>query len=165
MDATGFEPVAASTAKVLVLGTLPGQESLRRGEYYAHPRNSFWRIVETLFGISAESAYAERVRMLSEAGVALWDVCATANRPGSLDLSIRHDTVVPNEFAAFLKAHPQLKLICFNGAKAATLFRKHVKLNGAIRYVDLPSTSPAHAAMSFAEKVKRWSVIREECET
>ncbi|HUF81122.1 MAG TPA: hypothetical protein VMN03_08295, partial [Burkholderiales bacterium] len=79
------------------------------------------------------------------------------------DVSIRHATVVPNDFAAFLKTHPQLKLICFNGAKAAALFRKHVKLSGAIRCVDLPSTSPAHAAMSFPDKVKRWSVIREEC--
>jgi TDG/mug DNA glycosylase family protein len=165
MHASGFEPVAAPAAKVLVLGTLPGQESLRRGEYYAHRRNAFWRIVEELFGIPADTAYAERVRRLSEAGVGLWDVCAAANRPGSLDLSIRHDTVVPNDFVAFLKAHPQLKLICFNGAKAADLFRKHVKLNDTVRCIDLPSTSPANAAMSFPDKVKRWSVIRAECET
>lgn len=165
MDAAGFEPVAAPTAKVLVLGTLPGQESLRRGEYYAHPRNSFWRVVEALFGISVETPYAERIRRLSDAGVALWDVCAAANRPGSLDVSIRHDTVIANDFTAFLKTHPQLKLICFNGAKAAALFRKHVRLNGEIRCVGLPSTSPAHAAISFTDKVKRWSAIREECET
>jgi double-stranded uracil-DNA glycosylase len=163
MHATGFEPLAAPGAKVLVLGTLPGQESLRRGEYYAHPRNSFWRIVEILFGIPAESPYSDRVRRLGDAGVALWDVCAAANRPGSLDLAIRHDSVVPNDFAAFLQAHPQVKLICFNGAKAAALFRKHVKLDGEIRCIDLPSTSPAHAAMSLPEKVKRWSVIRDEC--
>jgi len=163
MHATGFEPIAASGTKVLVLGTLPGQESLRRGEYYAHPRNSFWRIVEILFGISAESPYSDRVRKLGDAGVALWDVCAAANRPGSLDLSIRHDSVVPNDFTAFLKAHPQLKLIGFNGAKAAALFRKHVILDIEIRCVDLPSTSPAHAAMSLPDKVERWSVIRDEC--
>jgi hypoxanthine-DNA glycosylase len=164
-DARGFEPIETPTAKVLVLGTLPGQESLRRGEYYAHPRNAFWRIIEALFGIPAEAGYAERARKLSGAGVALWDVCATANRPGSLDLSIRHDTVVPNDFAEFLNAHKQLKLICFNGAKAAALFREHVKLDGGVECVDLPSTSPAHAAMPFSEKVKRWSVIREACET
>ena len=160
MDASGFEPIATPAARVLILGTLPGQESLRRGEYYAHSRNAFWRIMEAIFAIPADIAYDERVRMLGQAGVALWDVCAAANRPGSLDVSICHDSVVANDFTAFLAAHPQISLICFNGAKARDLFRKHVKLNAAMRFVDLPSTSPANAAMSFDEKVKRWSVIR-----
>ena len=97
--------------------------------------------------------------------MALWDVCASANRPGSLDLSIRRDSVVPNNFAEFLKLHPHVKLICFNGAKAGGLFRKHVKLNRAVPFADLPSTSPANAAISFSEKVKRWAVIKAECET
>ena len=165
MDAKGFAPMAAPSAKVLVLGSLPGEESLRRGEYYANPRNVFWRIVESLFSIPKEMAYAERVRKLNEVGVALWDVCAAATRPGSLDLSIRRGTEVPNDFAAFLAAHQQVKLICFNGAKAAALFREHVRLKDTVRCLDLPSTSPAHAAMSFDEKVKRWDVIREACET
>lgn len=165
MDARGFEPRAAPSARVLVLGTLPGEESLRRGEYYANPRNVFWRIVESLFSIPADEPYAERVRRLNEAGVALWDVCAAASRPGSLDLSIRRGTEVPNDFAAFLATHPHIKLICFNGAKAAALFREHVKLSVAVESVDLPSTSPAHAAMSFEEKLKRWDVIRKACET
>jgi TDG/mug DNA glycosylase family protein len=116
-------------------------------------------------GVPAESPYAERIRRLNESGVALWDVCAAANRPGSLDDSIRHDSVVPNDFATFLKAHPQVTLICFNGAKAAALFRKHVGVNDVIRCVALPSTSPAHAAMSFSDKVKKWKVVREECES
>jgi double-stranded uracil-DNA glycosylase len=165
MEARGFEPKAIPSARVLVLGTLPGEESLRRGEYYANPRNVFWRIVESLFGIPTEMPYAERVRKLNEAGVALWDVCAAATRPGSLDLSIRRGSEVPNDFAAFLADHPHIKLICFNGAKAAALFRKHVKPSVAVECVDLPSTSPAHAAMSFDEKVKRWEVIRKACET
>ena len=156
MDAKGFEPVAAPSAKVLVLGTLPGAESFRRGEYYANPHNVFWRVVESLFGIPRETAYAERVRRLNEVGVALWDVCAAATRPGSLDLSIRRGTEVPNDLTAFISAHPHIKLICFNGAKAGALFREHVKLTSTVPCVDLPSTSPAHAAMSFAEKVKRW---------
>jgi double-stranded uracil-DNA glycosylase len=159
MDSSGFEPIATPAAKVLVLGTLPGQESLRRGEYYANPRNAFWRIVEEIFGIPAAIPYAERVRRLSEAGVALWDVCAAAHRPGSLDLSIRHDSVVPNDFAAFLEAHPRIRLIAFNGAKAGALFRKHVK-GIPVPCIDLPSTSPAHAAMALSEKVRLWSGIR-----
>jgi len=159
MDSSGFEPIATPAAKVLILGTLPGQESLRRGEYYANPRNAFWRIVEEILGIPASIPYAERVRRLSEAGVALWDVCAAAHRPGSLDLAIRHDSVVPNDFAAFLETHPQIRLIAFNGAKAAALFRKHVK-GISVRCIDLPSTSPAHAAMALPEKVRLWSAIR-----
>ena len=117
MNARGFEPKAGAAAKVLVLGTLPGEESLRRGEYYAHPRNVFWRIVESLFGIPASEPYADRVRKLNEAGVALWDVCAAATRPA------------------------------------------------AVKCVELPSTSPALAAMPFEEKLKRWAVIRQACET
>ena len=165
MHARGFEPKAIASARVLVLGTLPGEESLRRGEYYANPRNAFWRIVECLFGIPRDEPYADRVRKLNEAGVALWDVCAAATRPGSLDHAIRRGSEVPNDFAAFLAAHPHIRLICFNGAKAAALFRKHVKPCVAVKCIDLPSTSPAHAAMSFEEKLKRWDVVRKACET
>src|SRR4051812_24365681 len=164
MDARGFEAIAAPSAKALILGSLPGEESLRRGQYYANPRNVFWRIIESLFGIPREMPYEDRVRKLSEAGVALWDVCAAATRSGSLDQSIRRGTEVPNDFAAFLADHPHVKLICFNGAKAASVFRERVKLNSTVQCVDLPSTSPAHAAMSFEEKLKRWEVIREACE-
>jgi double-stranded uracil-DNA glycosylase len=163
MNSSSFAPASTPAAKVLVLGTLPGQESLRRGEYYAHPRNAFWRIVEELFGIPEKSEYAERLRLLNAAWVALWDVCAAAHRPGSLDVSIKSET--PNDFAAFLNAHRGVKLICFNGAKAAALFRKHVQLDEGLRCVDLPSTSPANAAIPFSEKVKRWSVVKEACDT
>jgi hypoxanthine-DNA glycosylase len=121
--------------------------------------------MEAIVGIPAKSAYEERVRKLTDAGIALWDVCAAAYRPGSLDLAIRRGSEVPNDFGAFLRAHPQLKLICFNGAKAAELFRKHVKLDTPMRYCDLPSTSPANARVPFREKVALWSVIRRECET
>jgi len=165
MDAKGFEAKATPSAKVLVLWSLPGEESIRRGEYYANPLNAFWLIVESLLGIPADEPYAERVRKLNEAGVALWDVCAAATRPGSLDLSIQRGSEVPNDFAAFLAAHPHIKLICFNGAKAAALFREHVKPSVSVECIDLPSTSTAHAAMSFEEKVKRWDVIRKACET
>jgi len=157
VNSSSFAPASAPDAKLLVLGTLPSQESLRRREYYAHSRNAFWRIVEVIFGIPAGAPYAERVRLLNEAGIALWDVCAAAHRPGSLDSAIRSET--PNDFARFLEAHPRVRLIAFNGAKAADLFRKHVALAVDIPCVDLPSTSPAHAAMPFSEKVKRWSII------
>ncbi|HET9651880.1 MAG TPA: DNA-deoxyinosine glycosylase [Usitatibacter sp.] len=164
MRASSFEPMAAPTAKVLVLGSLPGQESLRRHEYYAHPRNAFWRIVEDLFGIPAKSEYRERIRRLNDAGIALWDVCAAAHRPGSLDGAIRGGSVDANDFATFLGSHPRVTLIAFNGAKAAALFRKHVHLETP-RTIILPSTSPANATMAYDAKLKLWSEIRNVCES
>jgi len=163
MIASSFQPIATSTSKVLVLGSLPGQESLRRGEYYAHPRNAFWRIVEALFGIPATSDYRERTHRLMNAGIALWDVCAAAHRPGSLDSAIQGASVNPNDFATFFCAHPRVTLIAFNGAKAAELYRKHVGLTMQ-RSIVLPSTSPANAGIPYDEKLERWSEIKRVCE-
>jgi len=160
----GFPPIADAHARVLILGSLPGQVSLQRQQYYAQPHNAFWKIMGRLFGAGLESPYEERVQRLVQSGVALWDVCASAQRPGSLDASIVHSSVVPNELAAFIETHPNVGLICFNGGKAADLYRRHV-LPGlpasvrAIRYATLPSTSPAHAAMPFEEKLTRWTAV------
>jgi hypoxanthine-DNA glycosylase len=166
----GFSPVAEEDARVLVLGTLPGQISLRKGEYYGQSRNAFWRIVGDLFGIDPGLPYEERKRRLTAARVALWDVCEAAHRPGSQDASIHLDSMEANDFESFLKLHRQLKLICFNGAKAGDLFRRKVlpELSDRTkipRFQTLPSTSPANAAMPYLEKLSRWSVVRRECET
>ena len=170
MPTKGFPPVADDTAKVLVLGTLPGQVSLAKGEYYAQPQNTFWRIMGTLFGIDRNLPYEERKRLLITAGVALWDVCEAAHRPGSLDTAIEMDSMQANDFEGFIKSHPQLRLICFNGAKAADLFRRKVmsKLPGTVQMPQLqtlPSTSPANAAVRYEEKLAQWTVIKRECET
>jgi hypoxanthine-DNA glycosylase len=161
----GFPPIADAHARVLILGSLPGQVSLRQQQYYAQPRNAFWPLMGHLFGAGPELPYDERARRLILSGVALWDVCAAAHRPGSLDASIRADSVVPNDFAAFIAAHPHIRLIAFNGSKAAELYRRIV-LPGlpaalqAIRCETLPSTSPAHASMTPEDKLARWSIIR-----
>lgn len=160
----GFPPIANAQARVLILGSLPGQMSLQRQQYYAHPHNAFWKVMGCLFGAGPELPYAERAQRLARSGIALWDVCAAAQRPGSLDTSILHSSVVPNDFAAFIEAHPDVGLICFNGGKAADLYRRLV-LPGlpatarAIRTETLPSTSPAHAAMTFEEKLTRWARV------
>jgi TDG/mug DNA glycosylase family protein len=159
MDSSGFAPIAAADAKVLILGTLPGQVSLLRGQYYAHPQNGFWRIMEALFGISVKAPYEQRTRELTQAGIALWDVCGAGFRPGSLDSAIRRGSEMPNDFVEFLNGHPQVALICFNGKKARELFDKHVRLEAPVRTHDLPSTSAANARMSLAEKIARWAVI------
>lgn len=166
MHADGFPPVQDVHARVLVLGSLPGPVSLRERQYYAQPRNASWRIMGALFGAGPERPYEERLKFLVRHRVALWDVCASAHRPGALDASIRRASVVPNDFAAFFDAHPELRLVCFNGQTAAELYRLQV-LPGLpaefqeLRRATLPSTSPAHAAMSFEHKLERWNIVRE----
>jgi len=165
MHAKGFPPIADAHAKILILGSLPGQVSLQRRQYYAQPHNAFWKIMGRLFRAGPELPYDERAQRLVGQGIALWDVCAAAQRPGSLDASIVPSSVVPNDFAAFIESHPRIHLICFNGAKAADLYRRAVlrTLPTALRpigYATLPSTSPAHAAMTFEEKFARWSIVR-----
>ena len=169
MKSQGFPPIAGPRAKVLVLGTLPGQPSLAAGEYYAHPRNGFWRIIGDLFEVPLDLPYPDRTRRLASSGVAVWDVCEAAHRPGSLDTAIHSASVVANDFESFLEKHRELRLICFNGAKAAELYRKSVfpKLPESlqsIRCETLPSTSPANASIPYATKLSRWSIVKEACE-
>ena len=163
MHSKGFEPIAALDARVLILGTLPSQLSLQQGQYYAQPRNAFWEIMGELFGASRALDYDERKRRLIDSGVALWDVCASAHRAGSLDSAIRRPKA--NDFGAFFAQHPNITLVCFNGAKAAKLFDPESRLASwpNIRSMTLPSTSPASARMSFQDKLSLWSVVRAEC--
>jgi hypoxanthine-DNA glycosylase len=155
----GFPPVARADARVLLLGTLPGVASLRQQRYYGHPANAFWRIMGEIAGASPTLPYEERLERLIACNIALWDVCASAEREGSLDSAIRGP--VPNNFAAFFAAHQSVGLICFNGQPAHQLFRRLVApgLDGQAaalpRHV-LPSTSPAHARMTYETKLAHW---------
>ena len=161
----GFDPIARDDARVLVLGTIPSQRSLAEGRYYAHPQNSFWKIMEALFADGARLDYSDRAEMLRRSRVALWDVLQAAERPGSMDSSIVAGAAVPNDIAAFLREHKQVDSIFFNGATAEKLFRDRVAatlpLAPALTVVRLPSTSPAHASMSFDQKLAAWEVVSE----
>jgi TDG/mug DNA glycosylase family protein len=162
----GFPPVARADARVLVLGSLPGQASLAASQYYAQPQNAFWRIMGALFEAGPEHAYDERLRRLVEARVALWDVCASAARPGSLDHRIDKRSVAANDFAGFFAAHRQVAAIFFNGATAErlylTLARPTLPPDAAdIVTRRLPSTSPAHAGVSFLQKLDAWKEVAE----
>jgi hypoxanthine-DNA glycosylase len=155
---TSFEPLSLPSAKVLILGSMPGAASLAAQQYYAHPRNSFWRIVAGVADFDAAAPYPERVAALTCSGMALWDVLRSCVRPGSLDSSIQAGTRVPNDFASFFAAHPGIRRVCFNGAEAQKSFDKQV-LPGlciqGISYVRLPSTSPAHP-VAFEQKLSAW---------
>ncbi|HRP67163.1 MAG TPA: DNA-deoxyinosine glycosylase [Thauera sp.] len=159
-----FPAVYRADARVLVLGSMPGEASLAAGEYYAHPRNAFWPIMGALFGAGVELPYAQRLERLTAAGVALWDVIARCVRAGSLDSAIAHDSIEANDFAALFATCPHIGHVFFNGAAAETAFRRHVRLAPGIqrpRLTRLPSTSPAHAARSFEAKLTAWQCVRD----
>ena len=154
---TGFPPVERADATILILGSLPGQRSIAEQQYYAHPQNAFWRIMEELFGV--EGDYAERCRQLVENRIALWDVLMSSFRPGSMDADISLGEATPNDFAGFFSRHASVRLIAFNGRKAEQLFGRFVdplSVADDIRRIALPSTSPAYASLSFSGKVVAW---------
>ena len=156
----GFAPVARTDARVLILGSLPGERSLEAGEYYAHPRNAFWPIMRELIG--AAGSYRQRCTALTEHRLAMWDVLGSSIRPGSMDADIRMEDSRVNDFRVFFRAYPGIELICFNGLTAAVLFRKFVAVQAPqarLRQESLPSTSPAYASMRFSEKLDRWRVV------
>jgi hypoxanthine-DNA glycosylase len=154
-----FPPIVDARARVLVLGTLPGEESLRRAEYYAHPRNLFWPIVFALFGETPPADYQARLRFVGDRQIALWDVCAMAERRTSLDSEIKRET--PNPLHDLLDTHSGIRTIVFNGGGARRLYDRHFTRRPELAYLPMPSTSPAHASLNFAQKLARWQVLRE----
>jgi double-stranded uracil-DNA glycosylase len=159
-----FPPIASRTAHTLILGSLPGRKSLEMQQYYAHPQNAFWKLMTRIFDWPADLTYVQRTRALQRQGIALWDVFATAERPGSLDSAIVHATAEANDFRDFFRFHPKIRRVFFNGRKSEEIFRKRVLPQIAeefpqISYGSLPSSSPAHAGMRFADKLARWRAI------
>jgi len=155
-------PIASAGADTLILGSLPGRRSLQMQEYYAHPQNAFWKLIAAIFGAESSLPYTRRIQILTANGIALWDVLAAAERPGSLDSSIVAASVQVNDFASFYRVHPHIRRVLFNGRKAEDLYRRFAlpalpDQFGQMFYVSMPSTSPAHAGMTFAEKLERWS--------
>jgi hypoxanthine-DNA glycosylase len=162
--ARGFPPVIDERARVLVLGSLPGRASLEAGQYYAQPQNAFWRIMGALVEAGPELGYLQRLARLKRSSLALWDVLAAARRDGSLDASIIRETATVNDFASLFERHRRIELVCFNGRTAEELFRRRVLPSLPARLASvalhaLPSTSPAHAGMSFEAKLERWSIL------
>ncbi len=149
----------AENVRIMVIGSMPGEESLRRQQYYAHPRNNFWKFIAQSFTeINEDTAYEERIALLLKQGVGLWDVMRSCRRNGSLDSNIKD--VVANDFSVLSKETPQLRKLLFNGNKAYEAFMKSPNRVWAeqhnIELVLMPSTSPANASQSFDWKLETW---------
>ena len=149
-----------ANAKVLILGSMPGVKSLQDNQYYAHPRNVFWWIMEQLFDASPSKPYQQRQQILIDRGIAVWDVLYRCKRKGSLDSAIEQDSLTPNEFDSFLATNQQIGAILFNGKMAETLFQRHVVRPGKCSRISclrvLPSTSPANARLTPEQKLVSW---------
>ncbi len=155
-----FPAVAGRGARVLVLGSMPGEASLAARQYYAHPLNAFWRLAGDIFGAPRSLPYRARLRLLTSNGVALWDVLASCRRKGSSDSAIRRSSIMVNDIAGFLEKRPGIRKVLFNGAKAEECFRRYVlpglRCAARLELARLPSTSPAYASMNYAAKLKAW---------
>ena len=154
-----FAPLVDDRTRVLVLGSLPGDASLKAAQYYAHPQNGFWRLIGGVIGRDLHAmAYPDRVEALRAARIGLWDVIAAAERPGSLDAAIRSPQAA--DLLGLTARLPDLKAVAFNGATAAKGGRKALAGVRDLTLIDLPSSSPAHASRSLAEKAESWAALR-----
>lgn len=157
-----FAPIADLNAQVLILGSMPGIESLRQGEYYAHPRNHFWRLIGLMFEFNPALPYVERVQALMSSRIAVWDVLQSCTRQGSLDADIDKSSIVPNDFQSFFARHANITHVFFNGTTAEQIYRSKVlpTLDAPqLEYTRLPSSSPANASIAYERKIEAWRGI------
>lgn len=157
-----FPPIFRADARVLILGSMPGAESLRQRQYYAHLRNAFWPVMGAIFDAGPDRPYPDRVARLRAARVAVWDVVARCRRPGSLDSDIIPTSVIPNDIEGLVKRAPRLRRIVFNGGGAERWFLRFFRDRldreplARLDYIRLPSTSPACAALTRDRKIELW---------
>ena len=152
-----FEPISNKEATILILGTMPGEQSILLNQYYGHSRNNFWKFIYTIFETPFSDDYENKKALLLENNIALWDVLQVCERKGSLDSAIKNE--VANDFEHFLKNHSKINHIFFNVQKAASFFKKYVILEKQYQTTTLPSTSPANAGKTFEEKLLEWKKI------
>lgn len=154
----GFDPVVDAKTRLLILGSLPGDASLRAAQYYGHPRNAFWRLIGGVIDQDlAGLPYEDRLARLRAAGIGLWDVIASAERPGSLDAAIRRPEAA--DLRGLVESLPALRAVAFNGGTAARLGRAVLAAPPAgVTLIDLPSSSPAHAR-PFEQKAEAWAAL------
>ena len=149
-----FPPVIDTRTEVLILGTMPGEASLQHQQYYAHPRNRFWKVMEHVVEQTLPATYDERLKVLLRNRIGLWNVLHSAERAGSLDSAIRN--AKPNHLPEFLLAYPAIKIVAFNGLQVQSLFKKYFDFDEARRYIPLPATSPANARVNLEDLKTTW---------
>lgn len=152
-----FEPQINTKSKILILGSMPGIKSLEKQEYYAHPQNRFWKLAGMLCQVSDlyNFEYEKRIHTLLDNGYALWDVIKTCERTGSLDSDIQNE--IPNKIPEILNTYKNIEIICMNGNKAYTAFKKYFpKLLQTYKCCKMPSTSPANAKFSLNDLYNIW---------
>ena len=153
-----FKPVADDHTKILVVGSMPGEASLKARQYYAYKYNHFWRIISVLFNCDKPfSSYREKLSVLSQNSIGLWDSLKYCRRQGSLDKDIKYGKA--NNFSLLFKKYPSIKRIVFNGRAAEKFFKENNPLLSKYEYVLMPSTSPANAGKSFEEKLSFWRKV------
>ena len=160
MKKCSFPPSVTPDCSVLVLGSLPGDESLRQAQYYAHPRNAFWKIMGSLLGFDPSLPYGERLSLLNRGGVGLWDVVASGVRPGSLDQHISQEQ--PNDIAALLDSFPGIGVVCCNGTASHKYLKRYFPelfLRETLSVIQMPSTSPAAARLTYEQKFRAYEEI------
>lgn len=157
MKSFSFAPISNNEANILILGTMPGTKSLELNQYYGHNQNNFWKFMFDIFNEDFSNDYETKKALLQKNKIALWDVLQFCDRVGSLDSAIKNE--IANDFETFLKQHPNIKKILFNGQKAAAFFKKYVQLKNPYQLITLPSTSPANAAKTYQSKLDEWKII------
>ena len=154
---TSFDPISNSDTTILILGTMPGDKSLELGEYYGHPRNRFWKIISTITNNELPLTYSDKKGLLLKSKIGIWDVVHKAYKKGNLDSAI--EDVEPNDLDDFIARHKNLKVIGFNGTKSEELFDKYFDRKSSLKYISLPSTSPANTGIDFDNICKLWRQI------
>ncbi|HEY6530196.1 MAG TPA: DNA-deoxyinosine glycosylase [Cellvibrionaceae bacterium] len=160
----GLAPIIGEQSRVLILGSLPGDMSLQKQQYYGNPRNHFWPILAALFDCNPGITYEEKKQFILNQRLALWDVLKAADRRGSLDSNIRD--AIPNDLQKLLSAYPNIGLIALNGGEASRKFRairkRYTDVFVNIECIELPSTSniPGKNVLPLPEKIQRWSQIK-----
>lgn len=161
MITNNLNAVVNNETKVLVVGSMPGVQSLKKQQYYGNPRNHFWGIMSALTAEQIPDEYNERLALLLRHHIGVWDAIASCERQGSLDAAIKHE--VPNDFASLFAKYPQIEAVFFNGGKAFTVFKRHIGFDvlGDRHYEQLPSTSPIPGKniKTFEQKVEAWRAL------
>lgn len=157
MRKIAFPPLADNNSKILLLGTMPGEESLRRQQYYGNKNNHFWRLIFALFNEPFSEDYEYKKSLLLKSRIALWDVIQSCEGEGSLDSNIQNEQV--NDFSCFYRKYPSITHVVFTSKKAEAFYKKYVGFENYKSYITLPSPSPANARMTFDDKLTAWNIL------